>query len=316
MNRDTTIVDCNYIVPKFAASYLLTEGDSAAFIENNTVHAQPYLMRALEDRGMTPEQVEFIVITHVHLDHAGGTSALAEKCPNATVIAHPKAARHIIKPERLIQGATAVYGEEMFAKLYGTIKPLDENRVRAMEDGEALVFGDTELRFFYTLGHATHHFCIHDVKRNAVFTGDSYGLQYPMLQEGTEPFIFPSTTPSDFDPDEMLVSIDKILSTGAEHAYLTHFGRVWDIRQGGQMLKENVTVMKYIFQDAIESTFSGGDLTDFCKKRVGDFFEHEINRREIHLTEDMKRLITVDTDLNAQGIAFSAEKRRKDQDGG
>ncbi len=310
MSREIITIDCNYIVPKFAAAFLMIEGDSAAFIENNTVHAQGYLLDALSDQGLTPEQVEYIIITHVHLDHAGGTSSLAEKCPNATVIAHPKAARHVINPERLIKGAAAVYGEEMFNKLYGTIQPVDEARVRSMEDGETLPFGDTELHFIYTLGHATHHFVVHDASRRAVFTGDSFGLQYPMVQGGSRPFIFPSTTPSDFDPDEMLASIDRILETGAEHAYLTHYGRAWDIREAGDMLKENVTRMKDIYLEAIESTLTGDELTRFCRKGVSDFFDTEINERNIVLTDEMKKLIEVDTDLNAQGIAFSAKRNR------
>ena len=176
-------IDTHYLGrSEFAAAYLIVDGDRAAFIDNNTNAAVPRLLAALDDHGLTPAQVAYIIITHVHLDHAGGTSALAAACPDATVIAHPRAAPHVIAPERLVESASAVYGATEFKRLYGTIEPVPADRVRSMEDEEVLAFGARELTFLHTRGHANHHFCVADSATGVIFTGDAFGLAYPALQ--------------------------------------------------------------------------------------------------------------------------------------
>ncbi|HNH10725.1 MAG TPA: MBL fold metallo-hydrolase, partial [Leptospiraceae bacterium] len=169
-------IDCRYIKENLAASFLIQEGNECVFVETNTVYAVPYLLKTLEEAGRKPEDVKYIIVTHVHLDHAGGTSELLKHCPNATVLAHPKTASHLAAPERLVQSSITVYGEEKFRELYGNIEPVPEKRIRIMKDGEELVWGKRKLRFIYTRGHANHHFVIHDSKSNSVFTGDSFGI--------------------------------------------------------------------------------------------------------------------------------------------
>lgn len=168
--RQVITIDCDYLFPQYAASYLLIEGDRAAFIENNTVHAVPRLLSALKQAGLTPEQVEYVVITHVHLDHAGGSAALMQACPGATLLAHPRAARHVKDPSRLIAGARAVYGDARFEALYGKIDPVPAERVREMGDEEILRWRGREWTFLHTRGHANHHFCIYDSALKGVFT--------------------------------------------------------------------------------------------------------------------------------------------------
>ena len=158
-------------------------------------------MEVLKKEGLKPEDVQYLIITHVHLDHAGGSSALLKACPNAVLLAHPRAATHIIDPTKLIKSARLVYGESAFEKLYGEIEPVASARVRVMNDGETVQFGSRNLHFFYTRGHANHHFCILDSGSEGIFTGDSFGLAYPALQKNGL-LIIPSTSPTDFNPDE------------------------------------------------------------------------------------------------------------------
>jgi glyoxylase-like metal-dependent hydrolase (beta-lactamase superfamily II) len=126
-------IDCNYLHPEFDAAYLIIEDDCAACIDNGTAHSHSQLLAAPREFS-TPEQVQYIIITHVHLDHAGGTSALLHACPNAIVLAHERAARHIIKPDRLIQGTISVYGEHNFNRYFGSIEPVEETKVRIVRD--------------------------------------------------------------------------------------------------------------------------------------------------------------------------------------
>lgn len=307
-----TVIDCNYTAPEFACSYLIIEGEKAAFVETNTRFAVPLLMSALKEHGLAGENVENIIITHVHLDHAGGTSNLAAECPNARVLVHERAARHIIDPERLIQGAAEVYGEENFNRLYGVIEPVPENRVYIVRDGETMNFGSREFRFIYTLGHAKHHMCIYDSGSNGIFTGDSFGLAFPVLQKGRGLFIVPTTSPPDYDPDEALKAIDRIIGTGADRAYLTHYGPLYNIKTGAAVMKDALTVMKNIFNDAVNSSLNGRELEDFCFERVNDFINNEAEKNGIALTSKSLNILRGDIRINAQGIALAALKKRNE----
>ena len=136
-SRARVTIDCD-LLPRFTAAYLRIAGDECAFIEAHTSHALPKLLAALAAAGKKPEQVRYLVVTHAHLDHAAGASAVLAACPNATLVAHPRAAKNLVDPARLIAGATQVYGAERFAKLYGTIDPIPRERVKTLADGESV----------------------------------------------------------------------------------------------------------------------------------------------------------------------------------
>ncbi len=307
-----TTIDCHYVRENIAAAYLLHCGTKACFIDNNTNYAVPSLIKALAGAGYKPEDVEFIVITHVHLDHAGGTGLLLKACPNAKVIAHPRAAPHLIDPSRLVKSAQAVYGEKKFHDLYGSLESVPAERVITPTDGERLAVGDTELTFIYTRGHANHHFVIVDKKTQSVFTGDSFGIAYPMLQRGTKPFLFPSTSPTDFDAQEALKSLELVLASGAKQAYPTHFG-VWkDMQAGADMLSGYLKEAQLLF-DTLVAAKDNTPEEDY-KVAFGmwrSLFDRELAARGVVLTEDENKMLQLDLDLNAQGVAFAAERARK-----
>ncbi|MBE7439878.1 MAG: MBL fold metallo-hydrolase [Spirochaetales bacterium] len=301
-------VDCQYLYPRIAAAYLIVEGEEAMFVENNTSHAVPLLLAALKEIGLAPEQVRYAAITHVHLDHAGGTSALLDACPEAICLAHPRAAPHVINPARLIDSARTVYGAEMFDRLYGEIRPVDERRVRIMNDGEVLSFGDRELKFFYTKGHANHHFCIHDSASNGVFTGDSFGLAYPDLQKNG-PFIYPSTTPTDFDPVEARITLEKIRSTGAKLAYLTHFGPFLEMQAGYDQMHRDLDVLEGMLEQLISCPPES--LEKVSSKKMNEFFEEKMQTSGLNPVGIERETLQLDIDINAMGLAFQARRRQK-----
>ncbi len=300
-------IDCNYMYPRFAASYLMIEGDSAAFFETNTTRAVPLLLSALKEHHLEPDQVQYIVVTHIHLDHSGGATQLARMCPNATILAHDKAAKHIIDPEKLVKGAISIYGEAEFQRLYGQINGIDPRRVRIMGDGEKLRFGNRALEFIYTAGHAWHHFCIYDSGTEGVFTGDSFGLGYPILNQGGTPFIFPSTSPIGFDAIEARKSIEKILNTGARQVYLTHYGVFEDPGRHAESLLGYIDDMELILNKAIDSKLKGDALERFCLREITRFFEKELGLRGLEYAGPIRDLLKTDLELNAKGIALVAE---------
>ncbi|MCM2323755.1 MAG: MBL fold metallo-hydrolase [Oligoflexia bacterium] len=307
------VIDCQYLQPEFAAAFLLTEGEGAqrraAFVETNTAHSVPLLLAALKRAGLTPEQVDYVIITHVHLDHAGGAQALMKACPNARLLAHPRAAPHVIDPSKLVASARIVYGAEAFEKLYGEIGPIPAERVRAMEDGETLRWGERTLRFLHTRGHANHHFVIHDSGSDAVFTGDSFGLRYPQLQKHGL-FIFPSTSPTDFEPALAQESVRRIVATGARRAFLTHFGEVPELVRAEAQLLEHLRFSEALLGEAIASPLSGEPLRAFCERRLREHYEAFVAREKLGFDRADWELIRLDLELNAQGIVFVAQKRR------
>ncbi|MCO4746676.1 MAG: MBL fold metallo-hydrolase [Proteobacteria bacterium] len=287
----------------------MVEGDEAAFIETNTNAAVPRLLERLEASGLTPEQVRYVIITHVHLDHAGGAGLLMQACPNATLLAHPRAAPHVIDPRRIIAGATAVYGPERFAELYGEIVPVAEDRVRAMADGETLQFGQRTLSFLHTPGHANHHFCVHDSRENGVFTGDSFGILYPALQKAGL-FVFPSSTPTDFDAAAAHVAVDRIVGTGAEVAWPTHFGPTSQLAEIASELHRQLDDYAALVDEADASGRTDNALDAFCGERVRAFFAAELAQHGLDGDADLEKTIAIDVELNGQGVAFAVKKRR------
>lgn len=303
-----TTIDCEYLDhPGFAAAYLIHEGDAAAFVETNTNRAVPRMLEAVAALGVPRERVEYVIITHVHLDHAGGASALMDACPNATLLAHPRAAKHVIDPAKLIKSAEAVYGEDAFREMYGEIRPVPAHRVRSMADGEVVRFGARALTFLHTRGHADHHACVLDSGSKGIFTGDSFGLVYPALQ-GNGLFAIPSTSPTDFDAAAAKASLDRIVQTGAERAFLTHFGEHDDLQGIAAQLHPQLDEHGAIAEEAFASDLEGEALDRLCAERVNALFERIL--RERGPSGDPRTILKMDADLNAQGLAFAVRKRR------
>jgi len=218
-------IDSGYIQKQYAAIYLIQQDDEVAIIETGTFHSMPNVLATLSELGIAPEQVKYVIPTHIHLDHAGGVSAMMECFTQARLIIHPRGARHMIDPTRLVEGSIAVYGEEAFHRLYGEIKPVDEDRVDIASDLDVFSLAGRKLLFIDTPGHAKHHFCIYDEMSNGFFTGDTFGLSYPMLKNLRHGLI-PTSSPVDFDPEALLNSVDRMLEYQPERIYLTHFGEV------------------------------------------------------------------------------------------
>jgi glyoxylase-like metal-dependent hydrolase (beta-lactamase superfamily II) len=219
-------LDADYLRPGLAAIHLIVEQGHVAIIDTGTNQAVPSVLAALEARGLTPGDVDYVIVTHVHLDHAGAAGALMRACPNARLVAHPSGARHLIDPAKLVAGSIQVYGRETFQRLYGDIVPVPAERVMEAPDNHRLDFQGRVLTFLDTPGHARHHFCIHDERSESVFTGDTFGISYREFDVDGRPFIFPTTTPVQFDPMALHASIDRILALEPEAAFLTHYGRV------------------------------------------------------------------------------------------
>ena len=295
-----TTIDVAYVRSGFAASHLIVENGHAAFIDTGTTLSVPLLLKVLAEKGISREKVTHVMPTHVHLDHAGGAGALMQEFPNAVLVVHPRGARHMIDPTKLISGTVAVYGEEKTQKLYGTIVPVPEDRVLIVEDESRLDFHGRSLLFLDAPGHARHHYCVIDESTNSVFSGDNFGISYREFDNENGAFIFPTTTPVQFDPEAMRKTLDRLLSYNPQAVYLTHFGRVTNVEKLGRDLRnclDQFTEMALVLKQ------EGKAQQDSLASGVQQILRDRLRKHNCQLPESRQdELLAFDYQLNAQGI--------------
>ncbi|MFK7977952.1 MAG: MBL fold metallo-hydrolase [Halioglobus sp.] len=254
-----TCLDADYVRPGLASLYLLRQGDEYAVIETGTSQSAQCLFAMLRARDIDFAQVRYVIPTHVHLDHAGGAGVMMEAFEDATLLIHPRGARHMISPGKLVASSMAVYGEEVFKQLYGEVLPIAESRVRVMEDGDSVELSGRRLEFRHTRGHANHHFCVWDAATKGWFTGDMFGVCYPWWRFGDDDFVLPATTPTQFDPEAYLASLEILAQYSPQFMYLTHHGRIEYTAVKAQRLAAQVDRYREI---ALENMDTPAELQD------------------------------------------------------
>jgi glyoxylase-like metal-dependent hydrolase (beta-lactamase superfamily II) len=221
-----TAVDTEYVRPQMDASHVVVEGARAAIVDTGPNTAVPLILAALAELGVERDAVDYLFLTHVHLDHAGGAGELMRALPNATAVIHPRGAPHMVDPARLIAGTRAVYGDELYSKLYGEILPIARERIVIAQDGQRFELAGRVFECVHTPGHALHHQAIIDHGAVSIFTGDTFGLSYREFDTAQGPWIMPTTTPTQFDPGQLKGSIVRLMQYRPRRLYLTHYSEV------------------------------------------------------------------------------------------
>ena len=301
------VIDADFHREHMAGCYLVEAGTEVAFIEVGTNSSTPRLMKVLESRGWKPEDVSYVIVTHVHLDHAGGAGSLMQLLPNATFLVHPYGARHMIDPSKLEAGARAVYGDKLFDEVYGTLIPVEEGRSRIMEDGDQVTLGNRQLRFMDSPGHARHHFCVYDSLTNGWFTGDTFGLSYREFDTANGAFLLPTTTPIQFDPEVLKASVRKLVADKPDYMYLTHYGRVGDVQRLAKIMIDGVDTLVG-FAEKYKDDDSRGQKIETA---MGDWLLAGLEKHGVTL-DQMRclELLGSDIKLNTQGIEFWLDHRK------
>jgi len=299
LDNGVIAVDTDYVRPLFDASHLLIDGGRVAFVDTGTNHSVPFLLDALRQSDVDVAAVDYVFLTHVHLDHAGGAGELLRHLPNARAIVHPNGAAHLAAPEKLIRGTIAVYGQAHFDRIYEGVTPLSEDHMIVVEDGQTFQLGSRELTCFYTEGHARHHYCIWDPASDGVFTGDSFGISYRELDTINGAFIFPSSTPIDFDPPEAHKSVDRILSYGPRYAYLTHYSRVDELERLAGDLHEGIDFYAGLARRAADA----GDRAAFISDGLYSFYRSRLQAHGFKGSEVAAHgVLDFDVRLNTMGL--------------
>lgn len=292
-------VDTEYFRSQQDASHLIVEDGRGAFVDTGTNHSVPLLMDALAQCDLDPGDVDYVFLTHIHLDHAGGAGLLMQQLPNARCVVHPLGAPHIADPGRLIAGTEAVYGAEDTRRMYGEIQPIDAGRIIESVDDQSYSLAGRALFAFYTEGHARHHYCIDDERSRGVFTGDSFGVSYRELDTDAGAFIMATTTPTHFDPDEAHKSVDRIMACEPERVFLTHYSEVRGLdRLAGDMhadIDACVEIARRHEHDDDRLAAIEQSLLDYQAGRARD---HGVTLDR----EALDDIIGLDARLNAQGL--------------
>jgi glyoxylase-like metal-dependent hydrolase (beta-lactamase superfamily II) len=312
LQDQVALIDCHYLAPEHVAAFLMVQDGRGAFVDNGVTSSVPHLLAAAAGKGLAPEDIDYIIVTHVHLDHAGGTSALLDACPNATILAHERAARHIIDPSRLIKGSLAVYGQEFFDRVFGTIHGCDANRVQVVKDGETIDWHGRGLRFLYTLGHCSHHAIIHDLETNGVFTGDALGICHYRLQTGHRPFVLPAATPTEFDVAWSKQAVETILATGCERLFVAHYGQFEGVAPYAESVFESLERFQGILDEAVPSGLEGEALQQLVEKRVRIEIDQHLLSCGVEVTAEMREALEVDVRLDSAGLTHAALRLRRE----
>jgi len=204
--------------PGVIASYLLTGPDGLALVDVGSGASVNQLLAGVRESGFDPEQIQHLVLTHVHLDHAGASGILTRLLPRAHVYVHRIGAPHLIDPTKLISSATRIYGDRM-RQLWGEMEPVPAGRITRLDDGAVLRVGSRTLTALYTPGHAVHHLAFHDAARREIFTGDVAGVRLQGMD-----FVRPPTPPPDLSLEDWNASLDRLAALDAVRLFLPHFG--------------------------------------------------------------------------------------------
>lgn len=307
-NTDIYTVDALYYQPNLASIHLVHSNNRVALIDTGTQYSVSQVLSALEELNLGYDNVDYIILTHIHLDHAGGAGALMQLCKNAQLVVHAKGAKHMSDPSKLIAGASAVYGEKQFNALYGDILPVDAQRIISPNDNSSLELAGRKLTFIDTPGHANHHHCIIDEQTNSVFTGDTLGVAYKALRNDQHAFVMPTTTPVQFNPDALHTSIDRVMSYQPKTLYLTHYSAITPTARIIAGLHEQIDDYVMLTQKAADD---GEQFADSLTNELSNYLIRRCMNEVSGIDEaTAKHWIDLDATLNAQGLVFWWQNRR------
>ena len=292
-----TAVDTEYVRPQMDASHIVVAGDSAAIVDTGPNTAVPLILAALEKLQIAPDAVELLFLTHVHLDHAGGAGALMRALPRAICVVHPRGAPHMIDPKKLITGTRAVYGDELFSKLYGEILPVDRERISIAQDGQRFEIHNRLFEIVHTPGHALHHQAIVDHATTSIFTGDTFGISYREFDTEKGAWIMPTTTPTQFDPGQLKASIVRLMQFRPRRLYLTHYS---EVGQCARLANDMYEAIDDFVRIARNSGFDSARMTFALRDWAHGGLRDHGCRMDI---DAIDAILGKDYELNAAGLA-------------
>jgi glyoxylase-like metal-dependent hydrolase (beta-lactamase superfamily II) len=299
-------IDTGYHRPRYDAAYLLLDGGRAAFFDTGTNHAVPRLLATLRSLGLERDAVDWVIPSHVHLDHAGGAGLLMRELPVARMLLHPRGLRHMVDPSALQQGVLAIYGAEAVARDYGTLVPVEAERITTTEDDMVVHLGTRRLEFAHTPGHAQHHHCLWDETSGGWFVGDTFGVSYREFDTERGPWILAISTPVQFDPQSLRASVRRLLARQPRCMHLTHYGRVGDVARLGAELLAGIDRLVAVGQ----ATPAGADRDQRLRQTLRALVQGDARAHGCAQNDDaVAEALDMDLTLNAQGLGIWLDRQ-------
>lgn len=306
LGNGITCIDTEQYRRGLAACYLVESEGRAAFIDTGHSLCTPRLLALLDQKGLSRDQVDYVLPTHVHLDHAGGAGSLMQALPNAQLVMHPRGARHMIDPSKLIAGATAVYGAEGLKRQFGDIQPVAAERVVSIEDGQVFQLGSRALEIRDTPGHAKHHYAVWDAQSQGWFTGDTFGVSYRDTDAercglSQAHYLIPTSTPVQFDPLAWAETLDMLMSYQPKRMYLTHYGMVENV----DVLAKDLARKLQEYSLLAQRHGHADNAHEALKQALTELHINDLQRLGAKLSrEQVESIFSVDLELNTQGLLF------------
>ena len=293
-------LDSGYFRSQFDAIHFVVEKNRVAIIDTSTRYSVPRVLESLAALDLTPDHVDWILLSHVHLDHAGGAGELMRLCPNARVTVHPRGTRHLVDPSQLWAAVCEVYGSEMAQREYGGLEPIDRARIHETPEGSHIELAGRRIEFWESPGHAKHHVYIRDCKTNSFFTGDTFGISYREFDNENGAFIFVTSSPSQFSPEEHKASIQRLLDANPPAVYLTHFAQVQDVQKHGQTLIRQVDEYAQI---ALKHRSAGAQRAGLIRADLTELLLTQLHTHGVRITRpECLQILDLDLQLNSDGL--------------
>jgi len=301
-------IDTGYVRPGLCAAYLLVEHGRAALIDCGTATCTGRVLAAIAAAGIPREAVDWLLVTHVHLDHAGAAGPLMQVLPNARLVVHPRGAPHMIDPSRLIAGAKAVYGEVAFLRDHAGMLPVDAARVVVAEDGHVVDLAGRPLVCVDTPGHAYHHYSVWDEAQRQWFAGDTFGISYREFDNANGAFILPTTSPVQFDPEALKRSIAALLARQPALIHIAHYGQVTECVRLGADLLEQIDQMVALARQA----HGQPERHQYLVQALGELYSRRAAVHAVTQTgAEVLALLGNDIELNALGLEVWLDRQAR-----
>lgn len=293
-------------LPERTGTYVIDE-EHLTLVDTGPSPSVKHVKKGLADLGFTLEDVKYIIVTHVHLDHSGGAGLLLQDCPNAQVVVHPKGARHLSDPSRLTAGARMVYGEQ-FDQLFAPIVAIPEDRLLIKTEGEGLEIGAAcTLEFWDTPGHANHHFSVYDPVSNGIFAGDTVGIRYDQLvREGIDLYL-PSTSPNQFNPEAMQDAIERMSNAKLDAIYYGHFSQT---DQPEAALRQSERWLK-VFVEEGQAAYTAGLAPEELAERLFNRVQDYLRTQNVADDHEVYPYIRLDMQVSSMGILDTLAKQQR-----
>ena len=298
-----TLIDTEMGGRTEVTSAYLVAADQPALIETGPTACLPRVAQALDRLGIGPDDLAHVVATHIHIDHAGGAGAYADRFPRATIWVHERGLRHLIDPKKLEASAKRVFGEDHMRTVFGPVHPLAADRGRATGHGDRISLGDRTLRIVHAPGHAMHHQFVVDERTGALFSGDGLGVYLP----GAD-VLRPATPPPDFDVEAAVASIRVARDLEPPAVLFSHFGPREDVRLVCDLAIERTKRWASIVEDALRRTDDLDEVARILMERTLDEIEAD-DRRPKSIDDRYDLLTTYRT--NAAGLVRYFTKVRE-----